>query len=381
MKLLIPISFSVFLAACGGGAEQHRQAATAAAPVAVRTVLASSADWPETYEATGAVRARSSATLSSKVMAYVQQVSVGIGDRVRSGQTLVTLDSRELETNVRRAEAARTEAQNAIAEGDNGIAAAKASLDLAQATFRRIDELASRKSVSPHELDEATARLKSAQAAYEAARARRMQMDSRLAQVDQEIRSASILRDYARITAPFDGIVTAKSVDPGVLAAPGSPLLIIERDGGYRLEVSVDESRVPSVRPGETVAVTLDAIDRAVNARVSEVVPAVDAASRTYVVKIDLTPLPNVRSGVFGRAAFPLASRRVLGIPADALIERGQLQQVFVVEDQQVRLRLITAGRRAGNQLEVLSGLTAGEKLIAPVPAGLADGARVEVRP
>ncbi|HXS95451.1 MAG TPA: efflux RND transporter periplasmic adaptor subunit [Candidatus Limnocylindrales bacterium] len=381
MKLLIPISFSVFLAACGGGAEQHRQAAPAAAPVAVRTVLAASADWPETYEATGAVRARSSAILSSKVMAYVQQVSVAIGDRVRSGQTLVTLDSRDLETNVRRAEAARTEAQNAMAEGDNGIAAAKASLDLAQATFRRIDELASKESVSPHELDEATARLKSAQAAYEAARARRTQLDSRLAQVDQKIRSASIMRDYARITAPFDGIVTAKSVDPGVLATPGAPLLIIERDGGYRLEVSVDESRVPSVPPGETVAVALDTIDRAVNARVSEVVPAVDAASRTYVVKIDLPALPNVRSGVFGRAAFPLASRRVLGIPADALIERGQLQEVFVVEDQQVRLRLITAGRRAGNQLEVLSGLTAGEKLIAPVPAGLADGARVEVRP
>jgi membrane fusion protein, multidrug efflux system len=175
--------------------------------------------------------------------------------------------------------------------------------------------------------------------------------------------------------------VTAKSVDPGVLAAPGAPLLTIERDAGYRLEVSVDESRVPSVRPGQTVAVTLDTIDRAVNASVSEIVPAVDAASRTYIVKIDLPPLPNVRSGVFGRTAFSLASRSVLGIPAEAVIERGQLQQVFVVENQQVRLRLITAGRRAGNQLEVLSGLNAGEKLIAPVPAGLADGARVEVRP
>jgi RND family efflux transporter MFP subunit len=381
MKLLIPISLSIFLAACGGGPEQHPQAAPAAAPVAVRTVVATVAEWPDTYEATGAVRARSTATLSRKVMAYVQQVSVAVGDRVREGQTLVTLDARDLDSNVRRAEAARSEAQNAVPEADHGIAAAKASLDLAQATFRRIDDLASKKSVSPHELDEATARLKGAQAAHEAARAKRAQLDSRLAQVDQEIRAASILRDYARITAPFNGVVTAKSVDPGVLAAPGAPLLTVERDAGFRLEVSVDESRLPAVRPGQTVSVTLDAADRAVNARVSEIVPAVDAASRTYIVKIDLPAMPNVRSGVFGRAVFPLAARNVLGIPVEAVVERGQLQQVFVVEDAQARLRMITAGRRANNQLEILSGLNAGEKLIAPVPAGLADGARVEVRP
>jgi membrane fusion protein, multidrug efflux system len=381
MKLLIPISLSIFLAACSGGPEQHPLAATAAAPVAVHTVLAAAAEWPDTYEATGTVRARSAATLSSKVMAYVQTVSVAAGDRVRAGQTLVTVDSRDLESNVRRAEAARAEAQSAIPEADNGIAAAKASLDLAQATFRRIDDLASKKSVSPHELDEATARLKGAQANHEAARAKRAQLDSRLAQIDQEIRSASIMRDYARITAPFDGVVTAKSVDPGVLAVPGAPLLTVERDAGFRLEVSVDESRLPAVRPGQTVAVTLDAVDHAVGARVSAIVPAVEAASRTYIVKIDLPPLPNLRSGVFGRAAFSLASRNILAIPAEAVVERGQLQQIFVVEDGQARLRMITAGRRGGNKLEVLSGLDAGEKLIAPVPAGLADGARVEVRP
>ena len=381
MKLLMPISFAIVLASCGDGLKPHSPSAPASAPVAVRTVLAATADWPDTYEATGAVRARSSATLSSKVMAYVQQVSIAIGDRVRAGQTLVSLDSRDLDSNVRRAEAAGAEAQSAIPEADSGIAAATASLDLAQATFRRIDDLASKQSVSPQELDEATAHLKGAQAAHEAARAKRAQLDFRLAQIDQEIRSASITRDYARIRAPFDGIVTAKSVDPGVLAAPGAPLVTIERDAGYRLEVSVNESQIPSVRPGQAVAVTLDTVGRAVSARVSEIVPTIDAASRTYIVKIDLPALPNVRSGAFGRAAFPLGPRRVLGIPAEAVIERGQLEQVFVVEDEQVRLRMITAGRRAGNNLEVLSGLTAGEKLIAPVPAGLTDGARVEVRP
>src|SRR3954468_5280943 len=101
MKLLLAISLAFVLAGCGGP-ERHPQAASIAAPIAVNTVAAVPVDWPDTYEATGAVRARTAATLSSKVMAYVQQVSISVGDRVREGQVLVTLDARELESNVRR---------------------------------------------------------------------------------------------------------------------------------------------------------------------------------------------------------------------------------------------------------------------------------------
>jgi multidrug efflux system membrane fusion protein len=378
MKPLVTF-LSVFLVACQSDPSHNRKEAVAEAKIAVGAAAVTAAEWPDTYEATGTVRARSTATLSSKLVAQVQQVTVNVGDRVREGQTLVILDARDLDAGVRRAEAARSEAQSAIPEADHGIAAAKANLDLAQSTFRRIDELATKKSVSAQELDEASARLKAAQAAHEGARAKRTQLDSRLAQIDQEIRSASISRDYSRIAAPFDGVVTAKSVDPGILAAPGVPLLTIEREGSYRLEVAVEESRLAAIRPGQAVSITL--LDRTENARVSEIVPAVDAASRTYIVKIDLPPIPNLRAGVFGRACFPLAARQVVSIPAEALIERGQLQQVFVIEDAQARLRMITAGRRAGSRVEVLSGLTAGEKIVAPVPAGLTDGARVEVHP
>src|ERR1043166_8785010 len=148
-------------------------------------------------------------------MAYVQEVSARVGDRVREGQPLVTLDARDLESNVRRAEAARAEVRSATPEADNGIAAAKANLDLAQSTFERIEQLASKKSVSNQEFDEASARLKAAQASYHMARAKRSQLDSKLAQVEQEVHSAAIVRDYARITAPFAGIVTARSAEPG----------------------------------------------------------------------------------------------------------------------------------------------------------------------
>ena len=155
------------------------------------------------YEATGTVRARTAAVLSSKVMAYVRQVAVQVGDRVREGQLLVTLDAQDLDANVRRAEAGEAEVLSAIPEADNGVAGAKANLDLAQSTFKRMEELASKKSISNQEFDEASARLKSAQAAYEMARAKRTQLDSKLAQVQQEIRGA---QHHARLHADLGAV-------------------------------------------------------------------------------------------------------------------------------------------------------------------------------
>jgi RND family efflux transporter MFP subunit len=198
--------------------------------------------------------------------------------------------------------------------------------------------------------------------------------------VEQEVRAAGIMRDYAKLAAPFSGVVITRSVEPGNLATPGAPLLTIEQDGLYRLEASVDESKLASVRIGQAVEVVIDASDRKLNARVSEIVPSVDAASRTYVVKVDLPAASQMRTGMFGRAIFPLGAQTVVAIPLAALTERGQLQSVFVVEEGVAHTRLVTTGRRTSAAAEVLSGLSPGERVVAPVPVGLQDGAKVEVR-
>jgi RND family efflux transporter MFP subunit len=376
---ILPVVAVLAAVGCGGG-EQHPAAAAGAAAVAVQTSNVSAAEWPDVYEATGTVRARTTTVLSSKVMAYVRQVAVQVGDRVQEGQVLVVLDAQDLDANVRLAEAGEAEVVSAIPEADNGVAAARANLDLAQSTYKRMEELASKKSISNQEFDEASARLRGAQATYEMARAKRAELDSKRAQTQQAIRAASIVRDYTRIAAPFAGIVTAKSAEPGSLAAPGAPLLTVEREGAYRLEASVDESRLPFVKTGESVEVSLDSLDQRFNAKVSEIVPAVDAASRAYIVKIDLPDAAELRSGMFGRARFAKGVRRVLAIPAAAVVERGQLQSVFVVEDGVAHARLVTTGQRAQAAVEVLSGLSAGEKVLSSPPPGLTDGARVEER-
>jgi RND family efflux transporter MFP subunit len=349
-------------------------------PATVRVTAATAAEqeWPATYEATGTVRARTTSTISSKLMSYVQQVTAQVGDHVREHQVLIVLDGREADTGHHRVEAALEELKGAIPEADHAVAAAKSNLDLAEITHRRMEDLRAKTSISAQEFDESGARLKAAQAAWEMARARRTQIDSKLTQVEQEIRAAAVMQGYSRIEAPFAGVVITRSVEPGNLAAPGAPLLTIEREGAYRLEVSVDESRLPGVKVGRAVEVSLDPLGRKLTARVAEVAPSVDAASRSYLVKIDLPATPEIRSGMFGRALFALPARRVTAIPAASLIELGQLQSVFVVEHGAARSRLVTIGTRTKDAVEVLSGLRAGEQIVAPVPAGLEDGAKVE---
>ena len=302
------------------------------------------------------------------------------GDRVKAGQLLVTMDARDLDAGYRGAEAGLEEARAAVPEVENAVSGAAAQLELARATFRRMQNLFDKKSISNQEFDEATARLKAAQAAHQMALSKRAQLQAKIAQAGQGREAARIQLGYAQLTAPFAGVVTARTVEPGTLATPGAPLLTIEREDGYRLEAAVEESRAASIRAGHAATVTIEALPRPVASRVSEVVPAVDPGSRAYIVKIDLPAAPGLRSGMFGRAVFSQGERQVLAVPAAAVAERGQLASVMVAENGVARTRLITAGEKRGGDVEVLSGLTAGEKVIYPVPAALADGVRVEVR-
>jgi RND family efflux transporter MFP subunit len=383
MKKLHALSLSLLsllLYACGG-IQQHKAKSMQWTTTPVHTVTVTPVEWPTAYEAVGTVRARTSAVLSSKVIGYVREVNFQIGDRVHAGQILVTLDSRDFDAQYRSAEAALEEVTTARIEADNAVTAAKAGRDLAEVTFGRMKDLFGKRSISNQEFDEAFAKFKAAQAAYEMALSKRRQLESKIAQAKEGVKAAEVLKSYAQISAPFTGRVTEKHVEPGNLATPGAPLATVEREGSYRLEASVGESKVPLVRTGDHVSVVLEALNKTVSASVSELVPAVDSVSRTYIVKVDLPPLEDLRSGMFGRAVFHLGTRKVLAVPSGAIVEHGQLHFVLVAEDEVAKGRLVTLGEMYQGQREVLSGLSGGEKVIFPIPSGLAEGTRVEVLP
>jgi len=208
LLLMIPLAF--WNTGCGGPEREGKSAAPAAA-VVVSTVTAVEQPWPAIYEAAGTVRARTSAVIAAKLMGYVREVKVQAGDRVREGQLLVTLDARDLDVNSHRAEAELEEVRSSMPEGDSAVAGAKANLDLAQTTFNRMQDLFNKKSISNQEFDEVSGKLKAAQAAYQMARAKRAQLDAQAARVQQDVRATEIARSYAEITAPFAGVVTAKT--------------------------------------------------------------------------------------------------------------------------------------------------------------------------
>ncbi len=369
------------LAACRQSPREVQASAGLPASVAVQVVAAESVELPSVYEAVGTVRARTSAVIASKIMGQVREVKVRVGDSVAAGALLLSIDSRELDAAWRRAQAAREEAVGARREVETAAAAAQAGLDLANATFRRMQELYDKKSISDQEYDEAISKRKVAQANFDMAVSRRAQAASRIQQAEEAVASAAVMRGYAEIRAPFAGTVTEKPVEPGSLAAPGTPLLTIEQAGALRLEVPVEESFLAQIRPGQPVTVKLDSLDRTLEARVSEIVPSVDPASRAFLVKIELPATPHLRAGVYGRAQFQRGSRRAVVVPAGAVLEQGQMHSVMVIDQGVARTRLVTTGQKQDGKVEILSGLSGREQVVSPWPANLADGARVEARP
>lgn len=374
----------VLLAAAGlggcGGAKEAPRKAEALPAVRVAAVKLAEETVPEIYEATGTVRARVSSTVAARVMGYLREVRVQAGDTVQPGQVIAVIEAREIDSGLKQAEAAREEARSALPEVESAIAAARAQLELAEATHRRMKSLFDQKSITQQEFDEAEARLRMARANHEMAQAKKAQLEQKIRQADSAVAQAAAMKGYMEITAPFRGIVVERKAEPGMLAAPGMPVAVIEQAGGYRLEAAVEENRLGRIRPGMSVEVALDALGAPQQGRVEEIVPALDPGTRSFTVKIGVAGAM-LRSGMFGRARFPMGEKKALLVPASAVVKKGQVEQVYVIENGAARARLVTTGARHGERLEVLTGLRAGDMVAAPAPADIRDGSPVEVRP
>ncbi len=277
---------------------------------------------------------------------------------------------------------AATAARESSAAADADVAAADANLALARATQQRIAELAGKQSATPQELDHALAGLRAAEAQLRAAQARRNAAAAGEHAADAAASAADTGLSYTTLVAPFDGVVSERAVDPGAMAAPGVPLLVLEDVSALRLELRVDEARVSQLQPGQPVDVTIGPARAETGAawtaaRIAEIA-RVDAASHTFVVKIDLPAGTDARSGSFARARFSGQPRTVLTVPAEALVPRGQLTFVYVVDQSVARLRAVSPGGAAGGRRELLAGVANGDVVVVNPPPSLTDGHPVE---
>jgi RND family efflux transporter MFP subunit len=365
-------------AACTAAPDPAEPLAT---PVRVTVQAAALRAMPQSLEAGGIVRARTTAAVASRILAPVRLMAVAAGDRVKAGQTLVTLDGRDLDANDARAAAAVTALERGVASAVANRDAASSALTLARLTHGRIAALHARRSATAQELDEATAALHTAEAQAAGAEARVAETTASLESARAAASAARVTASFAVVTAPFDGLVTETLVEQGNLASPGMPLLRIEDTRSFRLEVHVDESEVVHVGRGRVVEVVArgamagnGAPETIVNGRVSEVARAVDAASHAFLVKIDLGPHAALRSGMFARARLTAGSRDVLAVPRAAIVPQGQLSTAFVSDNGRAQMRVLSTGQSAGEWVDVLAGIAPGELVIVSPPPSLRDG-------
>lgn len=291
-----------------------------------------------TEEVVGTVRAKLHAAVEAKVSGRIEALLVAPGQLVKQGETIASLDSREVKARLDSAQAVR---------------------DQATRDLERISKLVKDGASTTSELDAVQARQRVATAA---------------------VAEAETMLGHARVVAPFDGVITSKLADVGDLATPGRPLVEIEDPARLRFEADVPEALLDRLQLGVKLPVRVSSLKESVEGVVSEIAPVAEAVSRTYLVKLDLPVVPGLRAGQFGRVAVPTGEADVPHVPVSSVIQRGQLEYVYVAEAGKAHLRLIRTGKRFGDDVEVVSGLNAGEKVVAD-PSQVQDGQPLEVKP
>jgi RND family efflux transporter MFP subunit len=319
----------------------------------VAVIVAQKTAIPDSLEAIGTVQAAQKSAVSSQIIGNIVEIRAREGDRVQAGQVLAVIDDAE-------PRAAVAQATAALAAARNEAAVAESDFALAESTLARYQQLFDKKSVSPQEFDEVKTRDATASARRDLARAEEDRASAALTQAETSL-------GYTRICAPFTGLITQKLADVGTLATPGMQVFTIEDTRRYRLEAAVDEDDIRFARLAAEVPVFVDSLGGAALAgKVAQIVPAADPASRTFIVKIELPADARLRAGLFGRVYLLRGRREAILIPRSATVQRGQLQGVYVVgSDDVASLRYVTLGSAENDQVEVLSGLQAGERLIA----------------
>ena len=385
------LASSLLLAACGESSKPSQAQRTLAAQVFAAQYRAVTAS----VEAPGSVQPHNRITLSSQINGFVHGVNVKAGDLVNAGQTLVTLDARDAQSQKEMAQASIEEAQAGLEEARKGAQvavdmrnAAKANSDLATSTFQRFQKLFDAKSVSPQELDEARARrdaaladLAAKETMVAAAQDRLKQVQSRVSQAIAQSRRADVLVGYTVLKAPAAGRVAERQTDPGSAIFPGSPLLVLETTAHPQVLAEIPTAQISSLRVGLEVDVRLPDSGKTTKGRVAEIVPLSNPSTHTVQFKVDLPPGFAAPTGSYAIVAIPIGSRNVLLVPHKAVRETGQLTGVFIVDSgSRARFRLVRIALYDTENVELLSGVEPGEKVVSPVSDELTDGITLEVR-
>jgi len=330
--LIIAIAGPCLLAACDHTEPEDKQ--TTAAPTFATGVAETQRGRSEQVW-DGVVEAVNQATISAQTSGRVIELPYDVNDAVDEGAVIVRFTD--------------VEQKSAKSRAQSQISSAQAVYDEAQASFKRTSEIYERKLVAKAQLDQERARRDSAKAALASAQAQ-------LSEIGKQM-------DYTAVRAPYSGIVTERHVEIGESVVPGQPLMTGVSLKDLRVSVQVPQSAIAPIRAMQAADILLagGGINRVSASKVT-VFPYADPATHTFTVRLELRgENTGLFPGMTVKAAFATGEVQRLVVPSTALVERGELQGIYVVDGTNVRLRQIRSGHYFGEMIEILAGLETGE--------------------
>jgi RND family efflux transporter MFP subunit len=373
------------------GCRHAQEPASAANPIAP-VVLASRDTLANKLTVAGVFLPYQEVELHAKVAGYIRSINVDIGDKVKEGEVLATLDVPELQAQVVGAQASVRRTQAEVARATNDVARAKANYNALHAAAVRLKQASSARPglIAEQELDDAQAKDDAAAAQVDAAKSAYEAMLQQLGVSQAQQQQMSSMADYSRITAPFNGVITWRYADTGALIQAGTsnagsaPVVKIAQISTLRLRLPVPEALAPYVRNGDSATIHIDALDRTIAGTVSRSAKELDPATRSMQVEVDVTNADGSLSpGMYAEVSLNIRrSGNALVLPINAVYRDGNTQTLYVVNTQnKVERRNVTLGVTTANQAEILSGLRDGEQVIIANQASFQPGELVTPKP
>jgi len=320
----------------GGGKIETEKPVVIELPQNLETMLINSTTIGENIKHVGNICSKTKSTISSKIVARIEKIYVKSGDLVKKGAKLIKLEDKDIKAKLNQAKAA--------------LDAAYSRLNQAKADFERYDKLFADRTITRQEFERAETALKGAKAQME--------------QAENAKEEAEAFLDYSQINAPFDSLVVEKKAEEGDMASPGKSLLFIYDPNDIWFESQVPESRSNLVAIGLEVYVFVDAFKEKYKGKIVEVVPAVDQASRTMTVRIEIPKDERLKCGMYGSFEISAGELKTVLIPQKAVKKIGQLDSVYVLFNGKLNMRNIVIGKEYDNKIEILSGLSDGEEIV-----------------
>lgn len=339
--------FGGILTGCGSN-DETVSTSNEAIQVELGQVISSNAT--STKQLSGSVKSETRSEIGTKVIGEIEAIRFEIGESVQKGRVLIQIKDDDL--------------QAKKAQIESGLEEVNANLELVEKDYQRYKTLFEQGSATQREWDEI-------QTAYTSTKARKNSVENQLREIED-------ILSYTRITAPYNGVIAARYVDEGNIASPGMPLIALEKEQAFEVEISVPESSISYLSVNDTLAVTIPSIAKTVAGVVEEISVSGDPMSRQFKAILSIDAMNDIRSGMYVEVSIQKEKRSTMFIPKSALLERGQLVGVYAVSaNKNAVLRWVDLGVEHNDMVEVLSGIKVGEQFVMDASNIKFDGQKV----